>query len=249
MSAPRHGTRLALALLTVAVAGSTAVATNDVARGAVVSALADPLAVMAGRSPGTRSAGALTQTKAGVRPVETAEAVPPFVPTERVLSGGRVPEAPTTFVDVPAIGGPFEPAPPSDSFPGLVPAGPGGAFLPQPGSFVGFPPPIGGGGTVPPGDNGVVVPPVDGGTVVPPVDGGTVVPPGGDTSVNPPIPPATNPPIPPVTVTEPPLPPISPVPEPASWAMLIIGFMAIGASLRRRGRRIREATISAVDHA
>lgn len=55
---------------------------------------------------------------------------------------------------------------------------------------------------------------------IPPWFGGTGVPPFG-----PPL-------IPPTPASEPP--PPSPVPEPASWAMMILGFGIIGGALRRR---------------
>ena len=43
-------------------------------------------------------------------------------------------------------------------------------------------------------------------------------------------------PAPPIT---PPAPPVGVVPEPATWAMMILGFGLIGSALRRAGRRIR----------
>ncbi len=43
-------------------------------------------------------------------------------------------------------------------------------------------------------------------------------------------------PAPPVT---PPAPPVGVVPEPATWAMMILGFGLIGSALRRAGRRVR----------
>jgi hypothetical protein len=42
---------------------------------------------------------------------------------------------------------------------------------------------------------------------------------------------------PPVTLATPevPAPPVTPVPEPASWALMLLGFALIGRMLKRRG--------------
>lgn len=105
----------------------------------------------------------------------------------------------------------------------------------------------GGGGGQPPGGGGETpVPPVEPpvGPPVPPV--GPPVPPVGPPVV-PLIPPG--PPIPPVTpeppvVTPPVIPPVSAVPEPATWAMMIIGFFGLGAAIR--SNRARPSTSRAV---
>ena len=54
---------------------------------------------------------------------------------------------------------------------------------------------------------------------------------GGGGSITDPAPPIVPPPPPPVGV----------VPEPATWAFMILGFGLIGAALRRTGRRLRSA--------
>jgi hypothetical protein len=57
--------------------------------------------------------------------------------------------------------------------------------------------------------------------------------------VTPPIPPERPPPgPPPVAPPGPPeVPPTSAVPEPATWAMMIIGFFGLGASIRSNRAR------------
>lgn len=100
----------------------------------------------------------------------------------------------------------------------------------------------GGGGGQPPGGGGEppVVPPTEP-PVGPPV-GPPVVP------EIPPIPPVTPEPpvVPPVVppVIPPVIPPVSAVPEPATWAMMIIGFFGLGAAIR--SNRARPSTSRAV---
>jgi hypothetical protein len=70
------------------------VMSSDSSRGFVGSALADPLSVLAGRSPGERSSGVLLQTKnAAPRPTRVASRGPRPAPAEKVLSAAR-PAAP-----------------------------------------------------------------------------------------------------------------------------------------------------------
>lgn len=92
---------------------------------------------------------------------------------------------------------------------GIVPEPGGTTFIDTPGPDGLFP-----GSGFPPGGG-------PGGGVTSP--GGGVVPPGGGE------PPIVAPPTPP---TEPPI----AVPEPAAWALMLLGFGAVGAALRRRGR-------------
>ncbi len=74
----------------------------------------------------------------------------------------------------------------------------------------------------------------------------SLVPPGVDPSPKPapepPIFPPSSPPEPPRPGPDPkdpppPPPPDSAVPEPATWAMMLVGFFAIGGAIRRAGRR------------
>ena len=53
---------------------------------------------------------------------------------------------------------------------------------------------------------------------------------GGGNPVAPQTPTTTTPPVPPIS----PISPISPVPEPSSWALLLVAFGALGARLRLR---------------
>lgn len=142
--------------------------------GAIATAVADPGAVFAQRSPGPRAPGALTQTKRR--------------PTERVLTQLRTPPAAAAPPPMPAAA---EPPPvelaallPDDPF--VPPFVPGEPFAPPPLPYVGPPPPAG----------------------PPPVIG--------------------------------PPPPFTGVPEPSTWAMLLVGFFAAGVALRR-GRRVDAA--------
>jgi hypothetical protein len=173
------------AVLAVGALGYSSGATS-VAK-AVGAAIMDPLAVLEGRSPGEREAGALFQTKPRpVAPVARVRPRRPGMPAEPVAA---VPP-PTPFIDLPGapvpLGGEVE-LPIAPVVFGGVPGGPGGPPIPVFGGGGGFPPP----------------PPV-----VPPV------------------------------VT----PPVAAVPEPSTWAMLILGFGLVGAVLRRQGARaVRDA--------
>lgn len=191
-------------------------ATGKVSITTLVAVLKDPLSLFAERSPGGRAEGALLPIK---------------LPKERVLSTVRERDPTGTLpgVDdpvvagVPEAAGPAGPAPEErvlsgerDGFPG----GGGGA----PGGFA----PLGGGGpgglipenfaTAPPGNPGA-----PGGPGDPPgiADPGDPSPdPGGPGNPgNPGVPPGG-----------------SPVPEPATWAMMLLGFFAIGGAIRRRKR-------------
>lgn len=166
------------ALLPVAAVGTivgVGIATGGVGSTAVMAALADPLSVLAARSPGARAAGALTQTKN--RKVDA--------PSERVLAsvltrpldrfaapglGGGTPGTTTGPVGdtvTEAVNNADAPPVPIDAVvPGPVPGG----FIGTPGGFVVTP---GGGG---PSGGGVTTPtptPTPTPTSTPPV----VVPP------------------------------------------------------------------------
>lgn len=134
-------------------------------------------------------------------------------PTERVLSSVRPRIAVPSVPDLPASFAP--PATIVDGEP-VGPAGIPGTIGPD-----GFPTGPVGGGNTPTGPGfvpGVVAPP-----------GGTPNNPGNPD--NPPTTPPTNPPV---------QPPVIPaVPEPATWAMLVMGFAMLGATLRRRRSFLR----------
>ena len=199
--------------------------------------LPDPLAMLSARSPGVRDAGAMFQTKPRKAPRLAHSPRSPLIPRERVLTnvrerqpGGWEPNfvdfpapplgfAPPNIPLIPTALGPFPPGgpsgftplfPPSSSTPGgpLVPGGPGGFNPPPPGE---------------PGTSNPNPPAPPPGGENPPPPGGENPPPGEE---NPPPPGGENPP------------PVTPaVPEPATWSMMILGFMMVGGALRRYGRR------------
>ena len=123
--------------------------------------------------------------------------------------------------------GDFVPGPDTDT--GLPPLGPGvPGLVPNP--------PTGGPGlTQPPGvEPPVIGPPLTEPPIVgPPDEEPPVLPPGEEPPTLPPTgPPLIEPPFEPPF--EPPVlqPPVIPVPEPATWAMMILGFGLMGARLR-----------------
>lgn len=219
--APKRSSRkqlLALVAGFVALFFVAAVQQGDPASGKVsittlVAVLKDPLSLFAERSPGGRAEGALLPTKP---------------PRERVLSTIRERDPAGTLpgVDDPVVAGVPEAAGPGGPAPeervlsgdrGGLPGGGGGA----PGGFA----PFGGGpgGLIP--ENFAAPPPG------PSIPGEEPPPPGIlDPETGPPS--LIGPP-PPVVIGPPGL---SPVPEPATWAMMLLGFFAIGAALRRRTR-------------
>lgn len=193
----------------------------------LVAVLKDPMTLFAERSPGGRAEGALLPTKP---------------PRERVLStirerdpAGTLPGVEDPVVaGVPEAGAPGGPAPEervlSGEREGLPGGGAPGGFG-GPGGFA----PFGGapGGLIPenfatappggPGDPGVPGDPgPDGpGNPIPGTPPGLLDPgPGPDGPGIPPGLPGGG----------------SPVPEPATWAMMLLGFFAIGAAIRRRKR-------------
>ncbi|WP_375392971.1 PEPxxWA-CTERM sorting domain-containing protein [uncultured Sphingomonas sp.] len=181
------------------VAGPTAVlllapvaltATGPAGVGAVIAAIADPMAVMAGRSPGVRPAGALTQSKQ--RRLAT-----PGPRSEHVLP--RVRQHPGGVV-------------PADYVPGdAIPFGEIGPEAVTPVTPIAFAAPVGGGGGGVGGFTGGAFGGGGGG-------GGSGSGGGGDTSTP--------------VVTTPPL--TASVPEPATWATLLLGMAVAGIALRRR---------------
>ncbi|MBA2587734.1 MAG: PEP-CTERM sorting domain-containing protein [Alphaproteobacteria bacterium] len=206
----------------------------------LVDAVKAPFALVAGRSPGERGAGALLSTKPGR-------------PHERVLSGVRNREP---VADVP---------PAADSSPlGVGPEGLGSGGTPEgiaPGggaatplsqyrgnTFPFMPFPIGFGTTTPGQPLGASPAPDTAGT-------GITAPAQLDNAATPPvfIPGTTGsgplPEIPPTVVAIPPdapnpgttpgtpIPPATPIPEPSSWGMMLLGLLAIVFATVRRRRR------------
>jgi hypothetical protein len=194
--------------------------------GTLMAALTDPLSLFADRSPGGRGAGPLLSTK----PQRTAA----LAPEERVLSGIRDRDPGAGAAPLPpALDDPLFAAAAPGGGGGIPGAGssPGEAGLPGGGGFPGGGGPGGGG----PGGGGPdafapfgqpfvagaeppeFIPGGAGGPDGPGAPGGPggVFPPGGTPGV----------------------PIASGVPEPATWAMLILGFFAVGAAMRRRARK------------
>jgi len=165
-------------------------------------------------------------TKPSIQTALPPEAVPA---AQRLLDEIAGPEGP------PETPAPVELASaeaPVGGFPFGLPFGPGGGG----GGFVGGPGGGGGGGGQPggpgePGNPGE--PPVN-----PPVNPPVTPPP-----VNPPVTePPVKPPVDPPPVTPPGPggpPPTSAVPEPATWAMMIIGFFGLGGAIRSQRVRAR----------
>ena len=145
----------------------------------------------------------------------------------------------------PDVGGVFPPgggvSPPGGVFPPVVgPVGPVTPVTPPTGPDT--PPDTPPGPPVtPPGPPGTDTPPVVP-PVTPPDTGGPpvvppVIPPVGPPDVPPPpvVPPVIPPVIPPV------VPPVGAVPEPGAWALMLIGFGAVGGALRRERLERRRA--------
>jgi hypothetical protein len=160
------------------------------------------------------------------------------------LPGAVGPEAPELLLS--ALAGPLPPpgVDVADTSPALIGPSPPSLGLPStPEAFLPSFPPSG----VPP-TGGFVVPGAPGGPGPPPVGppppGQPPIAPPGQPPVTPPDqPPITPPGQPPVLPPDQPpvVPPLTPggpgvpgIPEPATWAMLIVGFFGIGAVLRQR---------------
>jgi hypothetical protein len=188
---------------------------------AIVSAARDVASLIRDRSPGPRTSGILVKNKSDQQPRARALAntrSAPIRSEDRAASPALLsitPELPSPdgppILDNPALATALAPPALAGALGSPVLAG-----LPESG-FGGVG--IGGGGFGGGGGGGLIGIP-DGG-VAPP---GSVTPPGGAT---PPsdgtTPPASSPPL-----------PVSAVPEPSTWMMMILGFGAIGFSLRRK---------------
>lgn len=191
-------------------------------RAVLAAGLRSPLAMLSARSPGGRGAGALYNIKPGR--MAKAAAVKPALPGphERVLAATHTrPVLPVADALSPDIS-PTDliMGPPAVDSPGFTNFGV--PSVTQPGGFVpaSFSSPSGccAGGVAPTPDPSPTPTPDP-----TPTPTETASPPGVD-------------PTPPVVVPTPPI--TSAVPEPATWAMNILGLFAIGGVLRRRNRKL-----------
>lgn len=207
----RTGAYAAACCIVVASMSTTAVGGD-----AIVSAARDVASLMRDRSPGPRTSGLLVKNKSDQHPSARALAntrSAPIGSEEKAASPALLsvtPELPSPdgrlILDNPALATALAPPALAGTLGLPVLAGPPEGGFGEGGGFGG-----GGGGLIG----------IPGGGVAPP---GSVTPPGGAT---PPgdgtIPPANSPPL-----------PVSAVPEPSTWMMMILGFGAIGFSLRRK---------------
>jgi hypothetical protein len=154
---------------------------------------------------------------------ETGPAAAPIAPQRLAMARAPLePEAAAPGPDTGTFGPPFLGPAPGGGGPILGPGTPDNPVGPpifppgeEPPVVVGPPviePPTGEPPVTPPGEE----PP----TVVPPIDEPpTVFPPGVEPPIGPPGPP-----------------PVAPIPEPGTWALMILGFGLLGARLRRQAR-------------
>lgn len=186
-------------------------------RAAFAAAVKDPLSLLTQRSPGERAPGAMHSTKGPRARVAGPIKAGPVTPRERVLPAirERAPEVPT-----PASAAAPEAGLPVVEAPIQVAEAPPAPFLAPP--FFGPNVLIPGAGPNPgPGPG-----PGPG----PQPDPGPGPGPGPEPDPGPGPGPGPGP--------DPEVPPVVPVvPEPATWAMLLAGFFATGAALRRRARQ------------
>lgn len=167
----------------------------------ITAALADPLAILEGRSPGVRPSGALAQSKPR-KPVPLGAAKP----SERVLANVRTRPIVPAVMTVDGTQGPFAPVP--ALFDPTAPAQNALASTSEPAPIVNAG--NGGGGLLPNVPGGFVA---GGGAPATGAAGGIPATPA----------------------------PVTPVPEPQTWVMMILGFLMVGQSLRSRPRaRVEE---------
>jgi len=204
------------ALLFAAIAEFGGAAFSLGTKNLLLAALQDPLSLFAERSPGRR-AGPLLSTKAKAGPHERVLSTV----REREPANPVFAEAPAPIADIPIIPPQYD-APPLDIatgepqpfFPATPPVPPG-FFIP--GELPGTNNPPGN----PPGN---------------PPDNPPGTPPGNPPGENPPgTPPGENPPGPPITPPGNP-PVVTPIPEPATWTVMVLGLFALGMAARRRAR-------------
>jgi hypothetical protein len=158
---------------------------------------------------------------------ETGPAAAPIAPLRLAMARAPLePEASAPGPDAGTFAPPFIVSPgPGDEGPVLISPGTPGNPVSPPVAPPGeepppvFPPvtepPTGEPPVTPPGEEPPIVTPP---TVVPPIDQPPVFPPGVEPPIGPPVGP----------------PPTTPVPEPGTWALMILGFGLLGARLRRR---------------
>jgi hypothetical protein len=182
---------------------------------ALVAVAADPLSIFDARSPGARQADALRQTKPG-HPKYLAALALPAGPEERVLASVRDRPPEPDLALAPPLLAPNSLVGP-DAAPGLpflpTTSAPGAGLTPA-----AFTP--GNFGSLPP-PGGLLLPPNQTPTGGTPPGGGS--PPGGG-------PPGGGPPG-----------GGGPVPEPATWMMMVMATFAVGAALRRRRHNLVNA--------
>lgn len=201
------------ALLPAAAVGTivgVGIATGGVGSSAVMAALADPLSVLAARSPGARPEGALTQTKGRkISPEDQTLANALTRPLDRFAAPGLGGTTPGTAT------GPLNDTVADAVTDAVAPAPAGDAMAPGPvlGSFIGTP-------------GGIVVTPGIGGSTG---GGGSGGGGGGGGGTE------TTPTTPVVTPTNPPV--VASVPEPETWFTMLFGFGVIGGALRVRRRQ------------
>jgi len=174
------------------------------------------------RSPGSRTSAELTKTKRVQRALPKVRVaaplkkkVEPLVPTAVELAKVLLPP-PVPAEVIPPLA--MIDAGPPPTLGGIV-GPPGGTSFPSPGGGVNLAPP-GGGSTINPPGGGTTTPPGGGGDT----PGETVTPPTEDTPVSFPKD------EPKETV------PVTPLPEPGTWATMLLGFALIGWQVRRQAK-------------
>lgn len=188
----------------------------------------DPQSLLAKRSPGERDQGALYDTKPE-RVADADQAADTILPKERVLAITR--ERPT--LPLPADVAPEELPIGLADLGDFAPSAVGPAAFTSPG--FGFAAPGGGG---PGGGSSAFAP---SGPIVPADDEATLpdTVPGPEDTTPSDLPSGPTPP------TGPDAPVGSPVPEPETWATMILGLFVVAGSMRRRNRRDRHPALPA----
>jgi hypothetical protein len=162
------------------------------------------------RSPGARTEAQLTKTRKVARALPKQRPVGvAAVPAPQPDLAAILAAPPVTLPAEFETPVPLTELPSPPSLAAIVTPSPGGLVVIPPGAGGGVTPPGGGGGVTPPGGGGGVSPPGGGGPITFPTDQ------------------------PKVPVTPP------AVPEPGTWATMLLGFALIGWRARRRGGALR----------